>query len=104
PFSYLIVFAEVSFPSLVLLMVFGFFAMNNNIFVPVQLLNSPPVIMYFIMIILSSLLLDFWLCVFSGAVAAAEYLLISIHYLPWAAFGSPAFIDLPNSIIKSIFI
>ena len=79
-FSYLVVLVEVSFPSIII-----FFASRlvNPVFFKesgINLLNSPPFIMYFIMIILNSLSLNFWLCVFAGVVAGAEYLVLSLHY------------------------
>jgi adenylate cyclase len=51
---------------------------------PVVVLQGPPVLLYGIFIILSTLRLDFALPVFTGAVAAAEFGALSLAYLPGA--------------------
>ncbi|KTC90767.1 adenylate/guanylate cyclase domain-containing protein [Fluoribacter dumoffii] len=48
---------------------------------PVYVLLMPPVLLYFIFIILSSLTLNEWLCRFSGFIAASEYLGLSYYML-----------------------
>jgi len=52
---------------------------------PIYALSAPGVAVYFIFIILSTLHLDFRICFFAGAVAAAEYLILvvfTLYYLP----------------------
>lgn len=51
---------------------------------PLNALNMPAMFAYFIFIILSTLRLDFKLCAFTGFVAAAEYLAISLFYIAQA--------------------
>ena len=76
---YLGVFVEVSFPSAIILLV----AITENSY---HYLDSPPFLFYFLFIILSPLRLDFYLSLFTGAVAFVEYLIISLwileSYLP----------------------
>jgi adenylate cyclase len=50
----------------------------SQVFVPVHALLTPLSLVYFLLIILSTLRLDFWLCVFTGFVAAVEYVLLSL--------------------------
>lgn len=65
---------ELSIPSLAIIIV------AQRIDVTVAL-NSPAVFIYFILILLSVLELDFKLTVFCGVVASAEYLVIVFYYL-----------------------
>lgn len=99
-FTYIIAFIEISFPALVLLMLVSM--AGNLLIIPVnEILNSPPFILYFIFIILSSLHLDKKLCTFSGLIAGTQYACICIyfknHYNLEALF-------VPNIIAKSILI
>jgi adenylate cyclase len=55
---------------------------------PVEALLLPPAFVYFVFILLSTLRLDPRLCVFSGLVAGAEYLLLSLFALGGSAGGS----------------
>lgn len=79
---------EISIPSL--LMYFFTSAVH-----PIYGLLTPPMLLYFFFISVSALRLDFRLCVFTGSVAAVEYLLIyayaiSIYKgpaLPWLTAG-----------------
>ena len=48
---------------------------------PFEALLLPPAFVYFVFILLSTLRLDPWLCVFSGFVAAVEYALLAIFTL-----------------------
>jgi adenylate cyclase len=100
-FAYLATFIEISFPSFVLCFA-ATFVMGSGVVNISDLLNSPPMIIYFIMIILSSLMLDMKLCIFAGAVAAAEYALISYYFIHKK--GSPETIVLLNQFIKAGFI
>lgn len=75
PYSlrYINAFFEVSFLSLSLLIL--------SIYIePNEALNSPLILLYFPLIVLSSLELDNNISYFTGTVAAIEYLLLSIYY------------------------
>jgi adenylate cyclase len=65
---------ETSIPSIMMLLLTG--ALE-----PVYTLTSIAPLVYFFFIILSVLRLEFWLCVFTGFVAASEYLLLSVYLL-----------------------
>lgn len=71
---YLGTFAEISFPSAVILLV----AISEQSH---SFLDSPPFLFYFFFIILSPLRLDFYLSLFTGAIAFIEYLVISLWVL-----------------------
>ena len=71
---YLNAFVETSVPSLLIVLV----ARETN---PVQVLQSATVLLYSVFIVLSTLRLDFRLSVFTGAVAAAEYVMLSRAYV-----------------------
>lgn len=49
---------------------------------PVNVLITPLALVYFVFIILAAMRLDVLLCIFTGVVAAAEYLAIVYYYLP----------------------
>lgn len=61
--------------------------MSAGIAEPVYALHLPPSLAYFLVILTATLHLDFWLCVFTGAVAAAEYSLVAAHYVGGAGAG-----------------
>jgi adenylate cyclase len=67
-------FVEVSIPTLA--MVYG-----PEVTSPVYVLFTPPSWVYFLFIILSTLRLDFTLCVFTGAVAAIQYGMLGLYVL-----------------------
>jgi adenylate cyclase len=67
-------FIEVSMPSVIILLAIRYIS-------PVAVLQSPGSILYFIFIVLSTLRLDFRLCVFTAAVAAIEYIMIAFVYV-----------------------
>lgn len=71
---YVNAFIETSIPTLAL--VVGIDASS-----PAYVLTIPIPWIYFFFIILSTLRLSFWLCVFTGFVAAAEYTWLAFHYL-----------------------
>jgi adenylate cyclase len=71
---YVNAFVETSIPTLTL--VLGIDATS-----PAYILAIPITWMYFLFIILSTLRLSFWLCIWTGFVAAAEYLWLAFHYL-----------------------
>jgi adenylate cyclase len=72
--SYFNAFFEVSVPSAAIIIL----ALHIE---PVAALVSPIILLYFLFIILSSLELDPLLSFFTGLVAAAEYISISLYYL-----------------------
>ena len=99
-YTYVVTFSEISFPALVLSSVINM--AGNKLMVPVsEILGSPPFIMYFIFIILSSLHLDKKLCAFTGLMAAIQYATISIYFKNH--FNIEALV-IPNILAKSILI
>jgi len=97
-FLYLTTFSEISFPTL--LMGFaGLFLGKTEYLQTSFLLASPPSLIYFILIILSSFTLDKKLCIFSGLVAAIQYVAISLYFL---SYNSHQFTETPNNIIKGV--
>lgn len=79
-------FVETSVPSILILLV----SRELN---PVYVLQSPLGLLYAVFIVLATLRLDFRLCVFTGLVAAAEYVALSFAYIgaggASAAAGTP---------------
>jgi adenylate cyclase len=69
---YINTFVEISIPSIVLII----YSFNLPSVYP---LFTPIALLYFIIIMLSALELDFKLCVFSGLVAAIQYILIAFY-------------------------
>lgn len=67
-------FLEASIPTIALL-IFG-----QQLDKPSALI-TPPVFLYFVFIILSILELDFKICLFTGFVAAAEYIALSLYFI-----------------------
>jgi adenylate cyclase len=82
---YLNAFVETSVPSILILLV----ARETN---PMHVLQSAAVLLYGVFIVLSTLRLDFRLSVFTGAVAAVEYTLLSYAYV---GTGGEAFAGTP---------
>lgn len=73
-FQYLSAFVETSIPTLTLI--------NGAMFLgSVYTLFTPPILVYPIFIALSALRLNFRLCVFTGAVAGIEYILLAVFCL-----------------------
>lgn len=85
--NYIIVLIEVSFPTIILyygtLVSIEFIPEISNF----GFLNSPPLFVYFIFIILTSLYFDFKLSVFGGIVAMAQYVAISYILLDGTDLG-----------------
>ncbi len=73
-FRYANVLLEVSVPSVMLLLLTS--AMG-----PWQAMASATPLLYPLFIFMAALYLDFWACVFAGAVAAAQFLGIAIYYI-----------------------
>ncbi|QLZ70025.1 adenylate/guanylate cyclase domain-containing protein [Legionella sp. PC1000] len=71
---YLNAFIEINIPTLGIIVIM-------NLQTPIYSLLMPPVLLYFIFIILSSLTLNEWICRFSGLVAAIEYWGLSYYVL-----------------------
>jgi adenylate cyclase len=99
-FTYIISFTEISFPAIVLFIIIGM--AGNKLLVPVnEILNSPPFLLYFILVILSSLHLDKKICAFSGLIAGIQYAAVSIYF---KNHFNIEVLFLPNIIAKSILI
>jgi len=82
---YLNAFVETSVPTILIVLV-------SREIDPVYVLQSASSLLYAVFIVLSTLRLDFRLCVFTGLVAAAEYVAITFAYLgggEGAASGTP---------------
>jgi adenylate cyclase len=88
---------ETSFPTLLIIMA-------ARIFDPAYALLLPPVLFYFFFILLATLRLDFGLCVFTGAVAAVEYLGLAALYVGRGQTvpGDPILTALPHHLGKGI--
>ena len=100
-FIYLSTFVEVSFPCAIMFIV-GNYLKSATLFTPLLIVNSPLLIILFIMIILSSLLLNSRLSLFAGLTAGIQYLLINISFLKCEANASA--VDYGNAAIKSILL
>ena len=92
---YLNAFVETSVPSILIVLV----ARETN---PVHVLQSAAALLYAVFIVLSTLRLDFRLSVFTGAVAAVEYTMLSYAYLGsgGAAFAGTPFDSPPFYLSK----
>jgi adenylate cyclase len=72
---YLVAFVEISLPTLLIFI--------SSHVVSIHALYLPPVFLYFIIIALSALSLNFGVCIFTGVIAALEYILLAwylIHF------------------------
>jgi adenylate cyclase len=92
---YLSAFIETSIPTL------GMFV-SGQFLGPVYGLYTPAVMVYGIFIVLSVLRLDFRLCVFTGAVAAIEYVALAIYTVSDASAVNvePILVGIPHHIFK----
>jgi serine phosphatase RsbU (regulator of sigma subunit) len=99
-FYYVITAVEVSFPSLLFAFVFlikgDMTAVSTN-----TILTSPPFVTYFIMISLSSLLMNVRFSVFAGVLACVEYLAIVLVLIRTRALVG---LDIPNTISRAILL
>jgi adenylate cyclase len=89
PLRYLNAFVETSVPSFVIFAA----ARDSN---PAHVLQSGAALLYGVFIVLSTLRLDYRLSVFTGLVAAAEYVALCVHYagldlMPTTPFDRPPF-------------
>jgi len=98
-FKYMITFLEISFPSIVIMMI-CFFGITLKGITNEQILNSPPIFFYFIFIMLSSLQVDSKVSYFAGIVAGLQHLVL---YL-WFVDSSNDEISFLSGIVKSVFI
>lgn len=98
-YRYLDALIEVSLPTI------GFVG-GALILGPVYSLVSPILLWYPIFILLSALRLDFRLCIFTGAVAAIEYLGVAVYYTnqPGYVQFEPILVALPQHLVKSILL
>ena len=85
---------DTSIPTVIILMTLG-------IFDPVYALLLPPSLIYFVFIMLSTLRLDFWLSLFTGIVAAAEYLILAALYLSPNPSLDPMMTAFPSHLSKA---
>src|SRR5262245_13357297 len=95
---YLNALVEVSLPTCVLLYYMAFTDTDS-----VAALLLPATFIYFVFILLSTLRLDFLLCLFTGAVAAVEYLVMSlvvIEYGRWSVEHA-VFSSVPHHLGKA---
>lgn len=98
--SYLVMFTEISFPGTVMLLVT--LIVGSKAMLPIsEIINSGPFIIYFVLIILSSLNLDWKLSAFSGLVAALQYVTLCF-YLKFHFTLDQLFI--PNIVLKGVLI
>jgi adenylate cyclase len=91
---YAYAFIETSLPTLVIL----YYA---TIIGPVQALLMPSAFVYFVFIVLSTLRLDFALCVFTGLVAAVEYAGVALFWGASDTTVSDSIASLPNQLGKA---
>ena len=97
---YVNAFIETSIPT-------GFILLFSQSFNSIDALLSPAPYLYFLFIMLSVLRLDFRLCLFTGFVAAIEYLLISMSMIgsvPISANIDPFLINPYHHIVKSVIL
>ncbi len=70
---FIIAFVEISFPTMLILI--------SSYALHVYALFLPPVFVYFLVIALSGLRLNFYICIFTGAVAAIEYFSLAMYII-----------------------
>jgi adenylate cyclase len=88
-------FVETSLPTLVIV----YYA---TIVGPVQALLMPSAFVYFLFIVLSTLRLDFFLCAFTGLVAAAEYAGLALFWgSADTSVAEPVLTSLPQHLAKA---
>ncbi len=96
---YLNIMAEVSIPSIAILMLSYFWE-------PEIVLSTPAVLLYVLIIILTTLVFDHRLSVLAGAVAAIEYFILAIYLLQkFPAEANSSMLSNPNLyVVKSLMI
>jgi len=97
--QYVSALIETSIPSIALIVTAQFLG-------PVYSLFTPAPFVYALMIVLSTLRLDFRLCVFTGAVAAIEYWLLSWIFIATASNSAvePILLAKPPHIVKGLLL
>ena len=70
---FLVAFVEISLPTLLIFII--------SHVVSIHALYLPPVFLYFIIIALSALSLNFTICIFTGVIAALEYILLAWYLI-----------------------
>jgi len=70
---YIVAFVEISLPTLLIFII--------SHVVSIHALYLPPVFLYFIIIALSALSLNFTICIFTGVIAALEYILLAWYLI-----------------------
>jgi len=91
---FLTAFIETSIPTIVICLI-------AQIHIPGYLLLSPPILVYFIFIILSALSLDIRLCYFTGIVASLEYGALAFVFLRYTNVSSIApFLLIPENFVS----
>ena len=98
---YVVVLVETSFPTFFILFA-GELIQDHHVLSTQQLITSPPLIMYFIMIILSSLMLEFRLSVLAGLISGIEYFTVVLFL--FSSEGSMNKIDIMNVCVRSFLI
>lgn len=78
---YALSFVEISFPSVIIIFAVNHLTKSGAI-TPGIIMTSPPMLMYFVIIILSALTLNARVSFFIGVIAAIEYGLLVNHYSP----------------------
>ncbi len=86
---------ETSFPSLLIVVA-------AHVFDPAYALLAPPSLLYVLFLLLATLRLDFGLCLFTGAVAAGEYVALAWFYLGQSSYAvaDSALVNLPQHVGK----
>lgn len=97
--QYVSAFIETSIPSIALIITAQFLG-------PVYALFTPAPFVYAVLIVLSTLRLDFRLCVFTGAVAAIEYWLLSAIFIATTSNEAiaPILVARPPHIVKGLLL
>ena len=90
PLRYWNALVETSMPSVLILVV----ARDLD---PASVLAGPPLLLYGVFIVLATLRLDAALCVFTGALAAIEFMALSLHY------GAPAGHSLLKALVLALW-
>jgi adenylate cyclase len=73
---------EISLPSIVI-------ALIATVIPPISSLVGPTSLFYFVFIVLATLRLDFWLCAYTGVLAAVEYTLLAVYFMRMPGADAP---------------
>ncbi|HEV3469674.1 MAG TPA: adenylate/guanylate cyclase domain-containing protein [Pyrinomonadaceae bacterium] len=94
-YRYVTAFVETSFPTAEIMVGVAYAD-------AVTALSAVPVFLYPLFVVLSALRLNFRLCVFTGAVAAAEYALVGALYLDGGGQLNPVLTSVPIHMVKGL--